>query len=104
MKIIILLSLFGISMAAFAQKTKSDTINYVHYTDKFGKQKKAVIAYPTQILIVHGDSIYTVSNEIELKRIIEKQGGFHIINNPDSISSFLRKRIKGIMILTKGKK
>ena len=91
-----------ISISAYTQ-IKNDTTSYVLYKDKFGKEKKAVVAYPPQILIVDQDSIYTVSTETQLQHILEKQTKFNIIDNSDSIRLFLRSRIKAIIILDKRK-
>lgn len=85
--------------ATYAQIIKNDSTNYIYYTDKLGNQKKALVAQPKHILIVDGDSIYTVSNEFQLRRLLEKQRGFNIINNPDSTTLFLQERIKAIVII-----
>lgn len=93
---------FLVSFTTFGQQIKNDTLEFVYYTDKLGHQKKAMIAYPMQILIVNGDSIYTVLNEGQFKDVVAKGVGFNILNNPDSIALFLRNRIKAIVILKKG--
>ena len=91
-------------MSIYAQNIKNDSIEYVDYTDKFGNKKKALVVKAPQILIVDEDSIYTVSDEIQLRRIIESRGGFKIVNNQDSINLFLRSRVKSMVILKEKKK
>lgn len=91
-----------ISITVYAQKR--DTLKYVYYEDMFGNKRQATIAHPNQILIVDGDSLYTVSTISQLQKILENHEGFDNINNPDSISLFLRNRIKGITILKKKEK
>lgn len=87
----------------WAQNPKHDTLRYILHTDQFGVQKKVRVVYPTEILIIDGDSVYTVLNEDQLQKIIESQGGFNIISNPDSVSLFLQKKFKAIIILKKDK-
>jgi hypothetical protein len=89
------------SLIASGQKIEKDTLKYVYYKDELGLQKKALIAYPKQILVIKGDSIYTILDENQLYDVISKGKGFNIINNPDSIQSFLLSRIKAIVILNK---
>ena len=93
--------IFLLSSIAWAQNPMPDTIFYL---DKFGIQKKAPVAYLTEILVVDGYSMYTMPDQAQLEKTIERRGGFTIINNPDSVSAFLRKRIKAVFILNSKKK
>lgn len=102
MKRIILSFFLGvISTTAYTQNIKKDTLEYVEYTDSFGNKKKALVVKIHQILIVEGDSLYTVPNEIHLRKLLLSQVGFDIINDPDSIRSFLNGKIKSMVILKK---
>jgi hypothetical protein len=103
MKSIALYLLLLIPFKICGQEIPADSVNYIYYTDNSGEQRKAVVATPPLILIVAGDSIFTVSNEFQLRTIMKQQEGFDIINHPDSISSFLRNRTKAIVILKKKK-
>lgn len=86
-----------------AQTREIDSLKYVETFDKFGNKKKTVVVKAHEVLIVDGDSIYTVANCDQLREIVEGRKGFDIINNRDSISLFLRSRIKSMMILKEKK-
>ena len=94
MKLIVISFFLCVSGYSYSQNIKNDSIKeYVDYTDKLGNKKKALVVKVPQILIIDGDSIYSVSDEFQLRFLLEKQEGFNIINNPDSISLFLRTRV-----------
>lgn len=91
-----------ISCGLYSQDIDGDTLTHVFYVDEYGNQKRAVVASPSQILIVSGDSIYVVKSEFQLQSILRKRDGFDIINHPDSVCIFIRKRIKAVVILEGG--
>ncbi len=100
-RIILISLLLSFSTPVSGQIMNSDSLEYVYYLDKVGNKKKAVAASPKQILIVAGDSIYTVLDDFQLRKMLENQKGFKILNHRDSINNFLRERIKGIIIIKK---
>lgn len=105
MKGVALVLLLFVSLSVAAQKSKSDSLQYIYYTDPFGQQRKALVATPPHILIVAGDSLFTVANEFQLHQLLAKQQGFNILHDPDSVKLFLSQRIKAVVILgKKGKK
>lgn len=94
-----LICLFLVPIAGHTQNTRQDTIKYIIHTDQFGAKKRIPVAYVSEILIVEGDSIFAVSNDLELQNIIERKKEFTIINHPDSVKEYFQKRFRAIIIL-----
>lgn len=97
MKLIILLFLFGIlPIIAYAQN------NPANHTmpPTVGKINRMISKGP-QVLIVKGDSLFTIPDVTLMRYYLAKQEGFIIINDPDSIRSFLDGKIKSMIILKK---
>lgn len=99
-KCIILMFLL-VSVISKAQIAGEDT-THIAYKDQSGRQKTALVVHPSQILIIDGDSIYSVQHEFQLRKILEKKTGvINIQTHPDSVALFLRSRFKAIIIIKK---
>lgn len=75
MRTTVFICFFLISSVAWAQNPKHDSLRYIMHTDQFGVQKKTQVVYPSEILIIDGDSIYTILNENQLQKTLESRGG-----------------------------
>jgi hypothetical protein len=73
---------------------------HVDVKKESGEVIKVKVVQPDEILLVDGDSLYSISSEFQLRRILQSKGGFVIINNPDSIALYCRKSIKSVIIIT----
>lgn len=100
----ILVFSFVLLIISFAVNAQIDSIEYVEFIDKSGNWKKALVVKVEQILVVDGDSIYTVSNEFQLQKIIQNYEDVKFISIRDSINAFLQNRIKSLVILKGMKK
>lgn len=61
--------------------------------------KTVKMVIPKQILIIDGDSMYTIQDEYLLRKTMSQKDGFDIINDDEAIIKILRQRIKAIMIV-----
>lgn len=104
MKLFVIAILLLVSFSSYGQV--QDTTNYPKYiTIDDGKGVRQVkVAFPPQILIIDGDSMYTVPNEVLLRKHLSSQEGFDIINDEDAIDKILRQRIRSVVIIKKKKK
>jgi len=88
----------------YGNAQKPDTTGYPKYItvdDPLGRPKNVKVAWAPEVLVVEGDSIYSIPNDYTLRMYLEKRKDrmSTIITDPDSIQSFARKRIKAIIII-----
>lgn len=107
MKYTIALLLLAIPVIGHTQPP--DTTAYPKYIttfDTFGNSKQVAVVTAPQILIVEGDSIYTIPDEYTLRTNLSKKTDrlLTIITAPDSIRKFADNRIKAVFIIEQKKK
>ncbi len=66
-----------------------------------GRPKNVKVAWAPEVLIVEGDSIYSIGDDVALRVKLEKNKDrmATIITHPDSIQNFIKKRVKAIIII-----
>ena len=87
-----------ILLAPFFCKAQTDSTTYITIRDN-GVVKTVKMVIPKQILIIDGDSMYTIQDEYLLRKTMSQKDGFDIINDEEAIIKILRQRIKAIMIV-----
>lgn len=93
----------------FSNAQKPDTTGYPKYItidDPLGRPKNVKVAWAPEVLIIEGDSIYSIADDYALRMKLEKNKDrmAAIITHPDSIQNFLRKRVKTIILIEDKKK
>ena len=101
LRLIILVILF---IPFYTNAQKPDTTDYPKYItidDAFGRPKNVKVAWVPEVLIVEGDSIYSIADDYTLRMKLKKNKDriATIITHPDSIQNFVKERVKAIIII-----